>query len=266
MHPSISINTLCLEPDTLAAQIEFVVRLGARGISIDLEQIKAFGITETARAIGDAGLNIATVTHRAFACTSQAETAAARERLNATLEIASSIGAGSILMTTGGRGQLAWQEAADRFAEAISPCAESARQVGIPICIEPTSHLYADVSIAHRLSDTVAIARQAGINLAVDVFACWFDSDIEQAIAQAAPLHHFAQISDYVYGDRGLPCRAVPGDGAIPFERLIPAMLHSGFDGWFDLEIIGPRLLAEGVESGLRRAAAHIGSIIEGIS
>lgn len=56
------------------------------------------------------------------------------------------------ILTTGGRGALDWNSAARAFAEAIAPCAEKARAAGIALGIEPTSHLYSDVSIAHRLS------------------------------------------------------------------------------------------------------------------
>ena len=62
---------------------------------------------------------------------------------------------------------------------------------------------------------------------------------------------------------RSLPCRAVPGDGAIPFEWLLPAILAAGFNGMFDLEIVGPRLQTEGFEIGLKRAAKKIGAILE---
>jgi len=181
----------------------------------------------------------------------------------ATIAIAAEAGAPSIIMTTGGRGALAWGEAKARFVDAIVPCAEAARAAGIVLGIEPTSHLYADASIAHRLGDTVAIARAAGIAVMIDIFACWFDSDIEQALANAAPISPMMQVSDYVPGDRGLPCRAVPGDGAVAWERLIPALVSAGFSGWFDLEIIGPRLQAEGQEAGLLRAARFIGRLLE---
>lgn len=63
------------------------------------------------------------------------------------------------ILTVGGRGALDWNSAARAFAEAIAPCAEKARAAGIALGIEPTSHLYSDVSIAHRLSDTVALAK-----------------------------------------------------------------------------------------------------------
>lgn len=263
MHSAISINTLCLAPDTLASHTDTIARLGACGISPDLLQLDETGPARSARMFRDAGLAVATLTHRAFAFSSAAEAAAAQDRLKRTLDIAGKIGAETVIMTTGGRGALNWAEAAARFTDAMAPCAEAARLAGISIGIEPTSHLYADASIAHRLADTVTLAKGAGISVMVDLFACWIDSDIEQAIADAGPLTALVQVSDYVYGDRGLPCRAVPGDGAIPLGRLLPAIVAAGFNGWFDLEIIGPRLQAEGQEAGLRRAAEAIGRILE---
>lgn len=263
MHPSISINTLCLPPAPLGALADRVVRIGAQGISPDLDQVLAFGVGESAQAIRDAGLAVATLTHRAFGYATPAETGAARERLLRTIAIAGELGAQTIIMTTGGRGALSWPQAAEAFAEAMTPCAAAARKAGIRLGIEPTSHLYSDVSIAHRLTDAAVLARKAGIGVMIDLFACWVDADIDAAIADAAPLTALVQVSDYVYGDRGLPCRAVPGDGAVPLARLIPAIARAGFTGWFDLEIIGPRLQAEGEDVGLRRAAGYIGKLLE---
>lgn len=264
MHPRISINTLSLAPDSLGSQIDLVARLGARAISPDLMHVDDYGAARTARHIGDAGLEIATLTHRAFGFATAEDEENARARLARTIGIAGEIGARTIIMTTGGRGPLAWNEAADRFAESIAPCVAIADAAGIRLGIEPTSHLYADASIVHRLADTVTVARKADISVIPDIFACWVDADIEEAIADAGPLLSLVQISDYVYGDRGLPCRAVPGDGAIPFERLIPAFDATGFDGYYDLEIIGPRLQAEGQEQALVRAAGHIAGCLEG--
>ncbi len=263
MHPAISINTLCLPPAPLGAMIEQVARIGARGISSEVDLVDAFGVAESARAIRDAGLAVATLTHRAFAYATPPETAAARERLLQSIAVAAEIGADTVIMTTGGRGALAWPEAAERFAEAMRPCAEAALAAGIVLGIEPTSHLYADVSIAHRLRDALTLARMAGIGVMIDLFACWTDADIDAAIDDAGSTIALVQVSDYVYGDRGLPCRAVPGDGAIPLDRLIPGIGRAGFTGWFDLEIIGPRLAAEGADAGLRRAAAYIGQLLE---
>jgi sugar phosphate isomerase/epimerase len=263
MHPSLSINTLCFPPAPLARHIAIVGALGARGISPDLEQVSAIGAVAARKLFADAGLDIATLTHRAFAFARPEDTAVARDRLARTIDIAAEIGAGSITMTTGGRGDLTWPGAVQRFAEAVAPCAAKARVAGIALGIEPTSHLYADASIAHRLADCVEIAREAGISVMIDVFACWFDADIDAALKAAGPFTALVQVSDYFYGDRGLPCRAVPGDGAIPLASMIPAIISAGFRGYFDLEVIGPRLDAEGTERGLRRAGAYMAPLLE---
>jgi sugar phosphate isomerase/epimerase len=263
MHSHISINVLSLALAAFDQQVEAVARIGARAITPDIGQLGDVSSAQAARLIGDAGLHAAALTHRAFGFGDAAETQAARERLEQSIDFANAIGAPAIVMTTGGRGAFNWSDAAKRFAEGIAPCAATAHKAGIKLGIEPTSHLYADASIAHRLSDCTAIARQANISVVIDLFACWTDSNIDEAITAAAPIASLVQISDYVYGDRGLPCRAVPGDGAVPLERLIPAIVEAGFRGTFDLEIIGPRLEAEGAEIGLKRAADVIGRTLQ---
>ncbi len=54
------------------------------------------------------------------------------------------------------------------------------------------------------------------------------------------------QLSDYVLGDRALPARAVPGDGAIPIETFLGQALACGYAHGFDLELLGPRIEREG--------------------
>lgn len=263
MHPALSINTLCLAPAPLARHLDVIAGLGAQAISPDLEQSDGLGDGTARRLVRDSGLAVATLTHRAFAFSCPADMAAGRERLARTIDRAAELGAQSIIMTTGGRGDLSWGDAVERFTEGVAPCAALARDAGIRLGIEPTSHLYADVSIAHRLTDCLHIARKARISVMIDLFACWFDADIEAALADAGPLTALVQVSDYCYGDRSLPCRAVPGDGAIPLDRMVPAIVTAGFRGYFDLEIIGPRLNAEGAKQGLRRAAAYMGGLLE---
>ena len=262
MHPRLAINVLSLEPCGFDRQVELVARLGASAITPDIGQFGAVTPVQAGRSIRDAGLVCAALTHRAFEFSDAALVTAALDRLERSIAIASEIGAACIVMTTGNRGALDWVDAMARFAEAIAPCVDQARQAGITLGIEPTSHLYADVSIVHRLADCATVARAADIGVVNDLFACWVDADMATAILAAAPLTALVQVSDYVPGDRALPCRAVPGDGAIPLERYLPAIVNTGYAGYFDLEIIGPRLLAEGVEQGLQRAASYIGPIL----
>jgi sugar phosphate isomerase/epimerase len=262
MHDAISINTLCLGAGGFEAHVETIARLGAVAVSPTREEIALFGVPPARIKLGDAGIAVATLTHGAFSFATMADGIAGRERLNKSIDMAAEIGAGTITMTTGARGTLGWTDASARFAAEIAPCATYAKQAGVRLSLEPTSHLYADVSIAHRLTDTVALAKSAGIGVGIDLFACWSDADVDVAIAEADGHTTLVQVSDYILGDRGLPCRAVPGDGVIPLDRLISSIVKNGFRGYFDLEIIGPRLEAEGIESGLARGADILGSLL----
>ena len=263
MHRQISINTLSLAEEPFDQHVAQVASLGATAIGPGIEQVASFGAKSAARMLRDAGLSVATLTHRAFAFTTPEAAQEARARLDATIAVAQEIGARTITLTTGGRGPFSWPDAATRFAAEIAPCARRAEQAGVILSLEPTSHLYADASIAHRLADTSRLSRMAGIGVGIDLFACWVDADIETAIIEAGPHIALVQVSDYAAGDRGLPCRAFPGDGIIPLKRLVACIARTGFSGHYDIEVIGPRLTAQNRSAGLSCAADRLASWID---
>ena len=55
-----------------------------------------------------------------------------------------------------------------------------------------------------------------------------------------------------------MPSRAVPGDGAIPLERILGWALDAGYAGAFDLELLGHRIDKEGRAAACRRTADWI--------
>jgi sugar phosphate isomerase/epimerase len=71
------------------------------------------------------------------------------------------------------------------------------------------------------------------------------------------------QLSDYVIGTAETGNRAVPGDGDVPLERLISMVLDAGYEGAFDLEVMGPRVEAEGYASAVGRAVKRASELLE---
>lgn len=190
---------------------------------------------------------------------------APRARLLQLIDIARQIGARSIYLLSGGHGDLPWEDAAAAFCAAIAPCAAHARERGIALMLEPASALHADLHIAHTLRDTLTLAEMAGLGVCIDLFACWSEAGLRQTIARATPRCGIVQVSDYVYGDRAFPCRAVPGDGMIPIRRMLEWMLDAGYDGAFDLELLGPRIDREGHVAAVARAADVLGDMLHAL-
>lgn len=182
------------------------------------------------------------------------------------IDAAAGVGARVVYMLTGGRGDLSWEQAAGRFCDAVRPCIDYARGAGVALAIENASSLYADIHIAHTLADTIALAEQAGVGVCIDVFHCWAEANLAALFERAMPRTEMIQVSDYVLGDRALPARAVPGDGAIPLEPLIAQALTLGYRHGFDLELIGPRIDAEGRLNAARRACDAVSTMLARVS
>jgi sugar phosphate isomerase/epimerase len=188
-----------------------------------------------------------------------------RAQLSKLIDIATQINARSIYLLTGGHGTLTWEQAAEAFCAAVAPCAAQAKKAGISLLIEPASVLHADLHIAHSLRDTLALAEQSGLGVCIDFFACWTEAGLQQTIERAVPRCEIVQVSDYVYGDRSLPSRAVPGDGVIPLRRLLEWVLNSGYKGAFDLELLGPRIDREGRVPAVARATDELGKLLQAL-
>lgn len=187
----------------------------------------------------------------------------AREALSTVIDAAAHVGARTVYLLTGGRGALTWEQAAERFCAMVAPCVEHAQQVGVALAIECASSLYADIHLAHTLRDTITLAEMGGLGICIDVFHCWAEADFEALVQRALPRTELIQLSDYVLGDRALPARAVPGDGAIPLEAFVTQTLAGGYTHGFDLELIGPRIDDEGRFESARRACGVVSAMLD---
>jgi sugar phosphate isomerase/epimerase len=265
MHDRISISNICFPGTSLASDVERWRSLGARQIGVMNAKMNSEGWDQSVELLRRAAFRMATLVHPFMVphrLDENEHIEAAQRDLSRTLAAAKTLGAATVYMVTGGRGALSWEEAAERFCAAIAPCAEEARRAGIELLIEPASPLYADVHIAHNLRDTVSLAEQAGIGVCIDIFPSWTEARLRESIARAMKRCHLVQVSDYVLGDRAIPCRAVPGDGAIPLERIIGWILDAGFRGAFDLELLGPRIDKEGHYEAVQRTCEWLDKLL----
>lgn len=261
MHPRLSLHQVGMIEQSNAAFVEACRRIGIANAVLVADKLIGDELAKVRADLAEGGPRIAGVTHvfcRDLARVSEAELAATR----AAIDVAGALGAPCLYMLTGGRGALSWEQAAERFAELVAPCRDAARERGVNLLIENASALYADIHIAHTLADTIALAQRAGIGVCVDLFHCWAEGRLDERLQGAVAMIGLVQVSDYVLGDRALPARAVPGDGAIPLERIVGSLLAAGYAGTFDLELVGPRIAAQDRQVAFRRAAERVSDML----
>ena len=117
----------------------------------------------------------------------------------------------------------------------------------------------------HTLRDAVDLARRLDVGVCMEVNACWAERDLAATVAEQVDRLALVQVSDYAIGTLSTPARLVPGDGDIPLERILGQVLAAGYEGRFDLELVGPAIDAEGYEASSRRALAALGSMLESL-
>jgi sugar phosphate isomerase/epimerase len=260
MHERLSIHAICFPAAGLRELAGYWRELGAHRVSLVSHLLlDQDGLPAAQEALQASRCTVESITHPFMPGRHldprEESWLDAHDTLSRLIQIAKALGARSIYMLTGGHGSLTWEEAAEVFRTAIAPCVIQAKEAGIALMVENSAAAYSDTHIAHTLRDAITLAEVAGVGVCMDLFACWTEAGLHESIARAMPKCQLVQVSDYVYGDRSLPARAVPGEGAIPIKRILEWTLQAGYTGPFELELIGPRIDAEGRLAAVRRSA-----------
>ncbi len=263
MHPRVSLHQVAFADEPTTVFLDHCRTIGVHAVTLVTSLLRPDELADVAQT-PTGWPRVATVNHP-FATFPDLERdhGEASERLIEAVDLAATLGAEHVYVLTGGRGGLQWEAAAERFAELVAPGKDAAARHGVTLLVENASPFNADIHMAHTLSDAVTLAEFAGIGVCVDVHACWTEAGLADLIRRALPLVGLVQISDYVLGDRSAPCRAVPGDGAIPLRRILGDVLDAGYQGVFDLELVGPRITAEGPRAATRRAAEYLSTVLD---
>ena len=263
MHDRLSVHAVCYRDAGLRELANHWRNLGVHRVSLYTGLLETAGPAAAQAALASADCRLETITHNFLPYGQQVDAKdisweTAQEKLLRLIADAKTLGARSIELFTGGHGAMTWEDAAELVGTALAPCLARAQQAGVALVFENTPPVYAGMHLAHSLRDAVTLAECVGCGVCIDVFSCWAEAGLQQTIERAIPRTSLVQIGDYVLGDTASPGRAVPGDGNIPIKRIIDWILQAGYGGTFEIEILGPRIDAEGRVQATQRASEHV--------
>lgn len=287
IHPRVCGNGLALGGAGVEEQLRFAAEAGFPAWGLAAERlVEAPAAVRGEAGVGEsnegasvaAGRGVARIAERGggvrivhlllpslFVLAEREERDARRERAFAAIDAAAEVGARRLVFTTGPAGPLRYEDAAAALDEALPPVREHAASRGVALLLEPTNTLRDDLGFVHTLRDAVDLAGELGIGVCADLLWCWRERDLEATLRRGSNVIGLVQVSDCETGSTSMPCRVVPGDGAIPLDRVLAAVLESGYAGPFDLELLGPRIDAEGGRAALRRGAARLSELLSGL-
>lgn len=249
----------------LVRDVELLVELGMRRIALLARKLDAAGDDEAERLLRAAGLEVdSLMVGPLLDLALPAQWDEGRATLRRALARARRFGASAAVITTGPAVGLTWEDAADAFVAAVAAVADEARAAGTTLVVEHTNGLRFDLGFVHNLRDAFDVARRAGVAVCVEVNNVWGERALRDTIARGVDLIRMVQVNDFVVPTTTTPDRAVPGDGHIPLARIVGWLEEAGYRGPYELEIVGPRIEAEGYPSAVRRSLEFFDRLLRG--
>jgi sugar phosphate isomerase/epimerase len=237
--------------------------MGIPAVAVRRAKMLAYGVEQAVRLLRDSGLAVSSMLSAGQFTLEDGERWPKQvENTLATLDLAHRAGAKCVLILTGPGGSLLPGEAEQRFLEILHdqllPQAEQAR---IPLVLEPSSQLRADISYIHTHHDVFDLVDRVGsphFKVCMEISTAWVERWLYEDIRDRADRIGVVQINDFKPGTRCTPERVPPGDGTIPLRRIIGALEAAGYGGYYDVELVGPEIDRMGPEEAVRRSVEWV--------
>ena len=252
----LSINTATVRKQlALPAIIEACARRGIRAIDPWRDQVQSAGLSATVRQLKDAGMVLSGYCRGGFF--TAADAAGLREALEdnrKAIDEAKTLGAPCLVMVVGSlpgalQGSpaskdigLARAQVVDGFAATL----EYARQIGMPLAIEPLHPMQAaeracvnTLEQALDICDALDPGRTGALGVAVDVYHVWWDPKLQAQIARAGRDRLLGyHTCDWLIPTRDLlNDRGMMGDGVIEQKKVRGWVEGAGYAGFAEVEI-----------------------------
>ena len=240
--------------------VDAAVAAGVPGLGIALRKLEAFGVAPAAALLRRAGLAVSCVTSSGMVpLDDPAGTHAALERTRGHLEAAAALGAPCLMVLPGQAPAWSWEEQAAGARPLLEALLPEAARLGVRLAVEPVSQLRMDLGFLHTFADALDFVDALGspwCGVVLEVNNAWIERGLYANIRDRTDRIAVVQVNDFKVGTLRANERVVIGDGDIPLRRICHALADAGYDGWYDIELLGPAIDAEGYASVVPRAVA----------
>ena len=150
--------------------------------------------------------------------------------------------------------------------DALAEVAPLAEEHGVTLAIEPMHPgCAANCTFLTRLDEVVRLLDAVGspwVKLVLDTYHVGHDAALVGRIPQLAPHIALVQLGDARQPPRGEQNRCRLGDGNLPLRNIVDALKAAGYDGYYDVELLGEDVESCGYPSLLDHAKAAYADLV----
>lgn len=257
-HSRIAVSNVSTFKWSIEQDIAFLGEIGVGALGVFYAKAAADPATALA-TLKASGLEFSCVTAMAgganLIAPQGADFSPALQILKPSIDFAAALGGANCYFVSGATPpRMPTDNAFDALVAALPPVLDYAAQVGVTLAIEHNNAATRDNGFIQTLRDAVELSEATGIGICLEIQNCWIERRLPELFRANVDRFAVVQVSDYMIGETTQGNRLVLGDGSIPLEWLLGCLLDAGFGGYFELELIGPAIEAEGYRSAILRS------------
>lgn len=263
IHPRISVNGISSTKWTLDEDLAFYRSVGIGAAVVPFFKLRD-GLQAGIDAIHRSGLQVVSLPGPGAGASFIEGGEVVLEAFKPQVDVACALNCPSIYVLAGPTpSRMSTDDAFDLFVAALGPANAYARAKGVRLALEHNSVATRATGFIHSLADGAALAREADIGICLELQNCWYERGLDRLFRENVDRFVVVQVSDFLVGEELRLNRRVPGDGSMPLEWMLGRLLDAGYGGYFDIEILGPSIEAEGYASAIGRSVDWLGERLQ---
>ncbi|MBN1911625.1 MAG: sugar phosphate isomerase/epimerase [Pirellulales bacterium] len=159
------------------------------------------------------------------------------------LETAAALKTGTLILYSGGRAGHTHNHARRLIRGALEELAPQAEEYGVTLALEPMHPGCAtEWTFLTSLDETLGLLEEVGgshSKMIFDTYHFGQEPDVIEWIARLAPWIALVQLGDARRPPEGEQNRCRLGEGVIPLPEIVAALKAAGYDGDYDVELLG---------------------------
>jgi len=174
------------------------------------------------------------------------------------LRTAATLRAGTLVVYSGARAGHTHNHARRLFRDALLQLAPLAAEMDVDLAIEPMhSGCASEFTFLTSLDEVIELLDAIAdprIKIVLDTYHLGLDATLAARIPAILPRVALVQLGDARHPPKGEQDRCRLGEGVVPLGPIVDALIAAGYDGFYDVELLGEELESSDYNSLLEHA------------
>lgn len=183
------------------------------------------------------------------------------------LRTAAKLQCSTLVVYSGARAGHTYNHARRLIQSALTELIPTAVQLGITLAVEPMHPgCAADWTFLTSIDDTLSLLEAVGnprVKMVLDTYHLGQDPELSQRISAIVPHLAMVQLGDARQPPQGEQNRCRLGEGNIPLREIVAALKSAGYDGYYDVELLGEEIETSDYEPLYKSLLQHAKTAFE---